>query len=147
MFSETFIAREVFPNIIISQVYHTRMVSRIRACEPWQNFCEHEQASTHLIFASNSSRKGQILRALLNWMGPFDTPSYKRSFTVAHNCHGKIFLLTAKSISPRQNQFRHGKINFLTAKSISQYGKISFITAKSFSSTAKYISPRQNNFG
>ena len=30
------------------------------------------QASTHLIFASNSS-KGQILRALLNWMGPLDT--------------------------------------------------------------------------
>ena len=30
-----------------------------------QTFCEHEQASTHLIFASNSS-KGQILRALLN---------------------------------------------------------------------------------
>ena len=36
-------------------------------------FCEHEQASTHLILASNSS-KGQILRALSNWMGPFDTP-------------------------------------------------------------------------
>ena len=36
------------------------------------NFCEHEQASTHLIFASNSS-KGQILPALSNWMGPFDT--------------------------------------------------------------------------
>ena len=94
--------------------------------------------------------------------------------TVAHNFHGKIFLLTAKSISSRQNQFRHGKINFITAKSISpqqnqfhhgkinftirqnqfHHGKISFITAKSFSSTAKsfsstakYISPRQNNFG
>ena len=74
--------------------------------------------------------------------------------TVAHNCHGKIFLLTAKSISPRQNQFHHGKTNFATAKSILQYGKISFISAKSFSSTAKsfsssakYISPRQNNFG
>ena len=38
-------------------------------------FCDHEQASTHLIFASNSS-KGQILRALSNWMGPFDTPIY-----------------------------------------------------------------------
>ena len=30
-------------------------------------------ASTLLIFASNSS-KGQILRALSKWMGPFDTP-------------------------------------------------------------------------
>ena len=84
--------------------------------------------------------------------------------TVAHNCHGKIFLLTTKSISPRQNQFPHGKIDFLTAKSISPwqsqfdhgkinftirqnqfyhgkiifiYGKINFTTAKSFSSTAK----------
>ena len=28
--------------------------------------CEHEQASTHLIFASNSS-KGQILRAQIGW--------------------------------------------------------------------------------
>ena len=36
-------------------------------------FCEHEQASTHLIFASNSS-KGQNLPALSNWIGPFDTP-------------------------------------------------------------------------
>ena len=30
-----------------------------------QKFCEHEQASTHIIFASNSS-KGQMLQALLN---------------------------------------------------------------------------------
>ena len=52
--------------------------------------------------------------------------------TVAHNCHGKIFLLTAKSISPRQNHFRHGKINIT-------HGKINFATAKSFYS-------RQNQF-
>ena len=32
-----------------------------------------EQASTRVIFASNST-KGQILRALINWMEPFDTP-------------------------------------------------------------------------
>jgi len=63
--------------------------------------------------------------------------------TVAHNCHGKIFILTAKSISPRQNHFRHGKINFATAKSISprqnhfRHGQINFATAKSFSFTAK----------
>ena len=42
------------------------------ACVHLQKFCEQEQASTHLIFASNSS-KGQILRALSNWLGPFDT--------------------------------------------------------------------------
>ena len=48
-------------------------LTKIGAYEHLQNFFEHEQASTHLIFASNSS-KGQILRALSNWMGPFDTP-------------------------------------------------------------------------
>ena len=56
--------------------YATRqgISTKIRACEHLQTFCEHEQASTHLIFASHSS-KGQILRALSNWMGPFDTPT------------------------------------------------------------------------
>ena len=55
--------------------YATRQgsLTKIRACEHLQKFCEHEQAGTHLIFASNSS-KGQILRALSNGMGPFDTP-------------------------------------------------------------------------
>ena len=53
------------------------ILTKIRACEHLQKFCEHEQASTHLIFASNSS-EGQILRALSNWMGPFDTPSSPR---------------------------------------------------------------------
>ena len=47
--------------------------AKIRACEHLQKFCEHEQASTHLIFASNSS-KGQIFRALSNWIGPFHIP-------------------------------------------------------------------------
>ena len=41
------------------------MLTGMRACEQLQKFCEHEQASTRVIFASNSS-KGQILRALLN---------------------------------------------------------------------------------
>ena len=27
---------------------------RFRACEQFQKFCEHDQASTHLIIASNS---------------------------------------------------------------------------------------------
>ena len=45
--------------------YATRqgILTKIRACEHLQKFCEHEQASTHLIFTSNSS-KGQVLRAL-----------------------------------------------------------------------------------
>jgi len=44
---------------------HRGILMKIRACEQKQNFCEHEQASTYLIFASNLS-KGQILRAPLN---------------------------------------------------------------------------------
>ena len=38
----------------------------IRACEQLQEFCEHEQASTSLNFASKSS-KGQILRVIENF--------------------------------------------------------------------------------
>ena len=55
--------------------YATRQgsLTKILVCEYLEIFCEHEQASTHLIFASNSS-KGHILRALSNGMGPFDTP-------------------------------------------------------------------------
>jgi len=49
------------------------ILTRIWAYERLQKFCEREQASAHLIFASNSS-KDQIFQALLNWMGPFDTP-------------------------------------------------------------------------
>ena len=48
--------------------------TKIRACEQLQKFCEHEQASSHVIFASNST-KGQILQALSNWIEPFDTPT------------------------------------------------------------------------
>ena len=48
------------------------ILTKIRACEHLQKFCEHEQASTCVIFESNSST-GQIFRALSNWMGPFDT--------------------------------------------------------------------------
>ena len=52
------------------------ILTKIRACEQLQKSCEHEQASTHLIFANNSSR-GKILRALSIWMGPFDTRSMR----------------------------------------------------------------------
>ena len=48
--------------------------TRIRACEQLQKFCEHEQVSTRLNFASKSS-KGQILRALGDFQAPFNTPS------------------------------------------------------------------------
>ena len=62
--------------------YATRpgILTKIRACGNLQKFCEHEQASTYLIFASNSS-KGQILQALSDWIGPFDTPIVSWRFT------------------------------------------------------------------
>ena len=40
-----------------------QILTRIRACEHLQKFCEHEQASTRLNFASKSS-KDKILRAV-----------------------------------------------------------------------------------
>jgi len=58
--------------------------------------------------------------------------------TVAHNCHGKIFFVTAKSFWPRHNHFCYGKIILATAKSFSSrqnhfgQGKIIFVMAKSF---------------
>ena len=89
-------------------------------------------------------------------------------YTVAHNCHGKIFFLRAKSFlspqnhfghskiisamaksfSSRQNHFNHAKIILTTPKSFSSrqnhfnHGKIIFITAKSFSSRQNHFQPR-----
>ena len=60
---------------------HAWNLTKIRACEHLQKICDYEQASIYLIFASNSS-KDQILRALSNSMGPFDTPT---SSTVSLN--------------------------------------------------------------
>ena len=62
-----------FQDVNYAYATRQRKKPKIRACEHLQKFCEHEQASSHLFFASNSN-KGQILRALSNWMGPFDTP-------------------------------------------------------------------------
>ena len=42
-----------------------QILTRIQACEQLQEFCEDEQASTRLNFASKSSN-GQILRAVEN---------------------------------------------------------------------------------
>ena len=76
------------------------ILTKIRASEHLEKFCEHEQASTHLIFASSSS-KGQILRALSNWMGPIDTPtsasSQANSFQIllgTTSCPGDLFNFT-----------------------------------------------------
>ena len=60
---------QVFGKVFKMQIMVTRqfteILTKIRACEQLQKSCEHGQASTHLIFASNSSR-GKILRALSN---------------------------------------------------------------------------------
>ena len=78
---------------------------------------------------------------------------------MAHNCHGKIFFVTAKSFWPRQNHFGHGKIILLSRQNLFRHGKIIFVTAKSFWPrqnlfrhgkiifvTAKSFWPRQNLF-
>ena len=53
-----------------------QILTRIRACEQLQKFCDHEQACTRLSFASKSSR-GQILRALGKFLWPFDSPTIR----------------------------------------------------------------------
>ena len=52
----------------------TKDKTRKRACEQLQKFGEHEQAGTRLNFANKSS-KGNILRAVTNFDGPFITPT------------------------------------------------------------------------
>ena len=59
-------------------------------------------------------------------------------YTVAHNCHGKTFFVTAKSFLSPQNHFGHGKIILAMAKSFPSWqnhfnhAKIIFVTAKPF---------------
>ena len=48
----------------------------------------------------------------------FSVPSQTLETTVAHNCDGKINLVTTKSIWPRQFQFGHGNFNLAKATSI-----------------------------
>ena len=98
IFPETFMVRACCPNVkklgnIVSSdsfcfqdvnyacATRQRILTKIRACEQLQKFCEHEQASTHPIFARNPS-KGQILRALSNWIGQFDTLYGSSAFRV-----------------------------------------------------------------
>ena len=61
---------------------HLRARAEIKNCfsslRATQKFGEHEQASTRLDFASNSS-KGKILRAFKNFNGPFITPYFQTS--------------------------------------------------------------------
>ena len=81
-----------FQDAIYAYATRQGILTKIRACEQLQKFCEHEQTSTHLMFARNSS-KGQILRALSNWTGPFDTPDSQRGaaeLTIARRKRGRV---------------------------------------------------------
>ena len=93
-------------------------------------------------------------------MHAYDGVQHNRQLsTVAHNCHGKINFITAKSISftaksisSRQNHFAHGKINFITAKLFCSrqnqfhHGKIILLTAKSISSRQNHFAHGRINF-
>ena len=87
--------KEQFTNFrVIEQIS-----KRIRACEQFQKFWEHEQASTRLNFASKSS-KDQILRALEDFQVPFNTPKYAlippvsgRSWIFVQVYHTSVVLL------------------------------------------------------
>ena len=73
----------------------------MRACEQLQKFLEHEQASTHVIFASNSS-KGQILRdhsiplLVLASFGQFWNDT--RASDLNHLC--RLYVYTPRSVTP-----------------------------------------------
>ena len=82
------------------------ILTTIGACEELQKFGEHEKASTRVMFASNSS-KGQVLRALFSWMGPFDTPK-----AVSRNVHR----LYARTYFPNVAQFFHTGIEQISAR-------------------------------
>ena len=98
------------------------MLTRVRACEQLQKFCEHEQASTRLIFASNSS-KGQFLRALLNWMGPFDTPlMHADSFLYISRVAASIFSVYNWSITANLRIFLHDVLFLRHAPYLAEWG-------------------------
>ena len=52
-----------------------------------KKLCEHEQASTHLTFASSSSKCQFFLRPLSIWMGRSDTPWYVELEMLFLHCH------------------------------------------------------------
>ena len=64
----------LFQDVDYTYATPQRILTKIRACEHMQKVCKHGQTSTHLIFASNSS-KGKILRALSNSMEPVYNPN------------------------------------------------------------------------
>ena len=89
-----------------NHAYATRqgILTKIQACEQLQKLCEHEQVSTRLIFASNSS-KGQILRALSNWMGPFDTSCHYYPRARHRNVETNTFFFPLKYLDSKIKSF------------------------------------------
>ena len=71
---ETLFPLSVFPRWKYAYATPQGILAKIRVCEQLQKFCEHEQASTDRVIVASNSSKRQILRALSNWMGPFNTP-------------------------------------------------------------------------
>jgi len=73
MFPETFIAQcflvlQTGKMQIVFPATRKGILMRIleECTDQLQKFCKHEQASTHLIFVTKISSKGQIFQALLN---------------------------------------------------------------------------------
>ena len=100
-------------------IFPWRLPSKWNICNCFARVLRHLEV--HVYNSTTTSRTSATFgRAEA---GTIDSHSYSLSSnynismlqrSVAHNCHGKVFLLTAISISPRQNQFRH-----IMAKSIS----------------------------
>ena len=80
---------------IMLTLHGKEILTKIRVCEQLQKFCEQDQVSTHLIFASNSSN-GQILRPLSNWMGQY--PS------LSSGCTGEHLTFLTEILSVRQKE-------------------------------------------
>ena len=104
--------------------YATRqgILTKIRACEHLQKFCEHEQASIHVIFASNSS-KCQILRALSNWMGQFDTLNMLGVYEFKPRGHKKMRYLKETQFSAIE--IKLSSLYRARYSSIASYSKLS----------------------
>ena len=100
-----------------------RTLTRIRACEQLRIFCEHEQASTRLSLASKSS-KGQILRALENFKGPFDTPTFCARDRLAGTKDFFIAFPTLSVCGKFCNSNKFFNINFVTLSYTARMKKV-----------------------
>ena len=81
--------------------------TRIQACEQLRKFSELEHASTSLLNFASKSSKGQILRALDNFKGPFDTPIFP-----CKSLHCKLYSISMTRIRIFDNY--HVKLRGIT---------------------------------